>query len=313
MAIAFLFPGQGSAEVGMGAELFEREPTVGAYFEKISALLGRDLKAITLDGPEEALVATENAQPAIFALSAACFDLFRERCPVAADFYAGHSLGEFTALYASGAFSFDDAASLVCQRGRFIADACAENPGTMAAVMGLEDGVVEGICAEASAAGVVVPANYNTPGQLVISGSAEGVARAGELAAERGAKFVPLKVSGAFHSPLVAAAAERMKDALKGTAIEPPTAVFIANASGKAASQPEVIRDLLYKQIAHPVRWAQTLERMVAGGVDAVVEFGHGRVLAGMFKKVKRDVVVHNVNDAASLEAAAEACRILEM
>jgi len=297
----------------MGAELFEREPTVGAYFERVSALLGRDLKAITLAGPEETLVATENAQPAIFALSAACFDLFRERCPVAADFYAGHSLGEFTALYASGALSFDDAASLVCRRGRFIADACAENPGTMAAVMGLEDDAVEEICNEASAAGPVVPANYNTPGQLVISGSAEGVSRAGELAAARGGKFVPLKVSGAFHSPLVAAAAERMKDALRGAAIEPPTAVFIANASGKAASQPEVIRDLLYKQIAHPVRWTPTLDRMVAGGVDTVVEFGHGRVLAGMFKKVKRDVVVHNVNDAASLQAAAEACRKLEL
>jgi [acyl-carrier-protein] S-malonyltransferase len=313
MAIAFLFPGQGSAEVGMGAELFEREPTVGAYFERVSALLGRDLKAITLDGPEETLVATENAQPAIFALSAACFDLFRERCPVAADFYAGHSLGEFTALYAAGALSFDDAASLVCRRGRFIADACAENPGTMAAVMGLEDEAVEEICKDASAAGPVVPANYNTPGQLVISGCAEGVARAGELAAERGGKFVPLKVSGAFHSPLVAGAAERMKDALKEAAIEPPAAVFIANASGKAASQPEVIRDLLYKQIAHPVRWTQTLDRMVAGDVDTGAEFGHGRVLAGMFKKVKRDVVVHNVNDAASLAAAAEACRTLEM
>ncbi|HUU56672.1 MAG TPA: ACP S-malonyltransferase [bacterium] len=313
MTMAFVFPGQGSAAVGMGAELFEREPVVDEYFAKVSAALGRDLKAITLAGPEETLVATENAQPAIFALSAACYDLFGERCPVAADFYAGHSLGEFTALYAAGALSFDDAASLVCRRGRFIADACAENPGTMAAVMGLADDAVEDICREASAAGLVVPANYNTPGQLVISGTAEGVARAGELAGERGGKFVPLKVSGAFHSPLVAGAAERMKDALRGPALEPPNAVFIANASGKAASQPEVIRDLLYKQIAHPVRWSQTLDRMVAGDVSTVVEFGHGRVLSGMFKKVKRDVVVYNVNDAASLEAAAEACRKSEL
>jgi len=258
-------------------------------------------------------VATENAQPAIFALSAACFDLFGERCPVGADFYAGHSLGEFTALYAAGALSFDEAASLVCRRGRFIAEACAQNPGTMAAVMGLEDDAVEEICREASGAGVVIPANYNTPGQLVISGSAEGVARAGELARERGGKFIPLKVSGAFHSPLVEAAAERMKEALAGATIEPPGAAFIANASGKAASQPEVIRDLLYKQIAHPVRWTETLDRMVAGGVDTAVEFGHGRVLAGMFKKVKRDVALYNVNDAASLSAAAEACRELKL
>ncbi|MEE8639533.1 MAG: ACP S-malonyltransferase [bacterium] len=309
MTIAFLFPGQGSAEVGMGAELFEREPVVDEYFGKVSAVLGRDLKAITLDGPEETLVATENAQPAIFALSAACLDLFGERCPLAADFYAGHSLGEYTALYAAGALSFDDAAALVCLRGQFVADACARNPGTMAAVMGLDDAAVEEICEEASAAGVVVPANYNTPGQVVVSGSEAGVARAGELAKERGGKFVPLKVSGAFHSPLVAAAAERMKEALKKIMIQPPAGIFIANASGKAASQPEVIRDLLYKQISRPVRWSETLERMAAGDVDAVVEFGRGRVLTGMFKKVKRDARVFNVGDEASLAAAVEACR----
>jgi [acyl-carrier-protein] S-malonyltransferase len=309
MAIAFLFPGQGSAEVGMGAELFEREPLLDEYFGKVSAVLGRDLKAITLEGPEKTLVATENAQPAIFALSTACFDLFGERCPLAADFYAGHSLGEYTALYAAGALSFDDAAALVCQRGRFIADACAQNPGTMAAVMGLDDAAVEGICEEASAAGVVVPANYNTPGQVVVSGSEAGVARAGELAGERGGKFAPLKVSGAFHSPLVAAAAERMKEALKKVMVQPPAGVFVANASGKAAGQPEVIRDLLYKQISRPVRWSETLERMTAGDVDTVVEFGHGRVLTGMFKKVKRDARVFNVGDEASLAAAVEACR----
>ena len=309
MTIAFLFPGQGSAEVGMGAELFEREPVVDEYFGKVSAVLGRDLKAITLDGPEETLVATENAQPAIFALSAACLDLFGERCPLAADFYAGHSLGEYTALYAAGALSFDDAAALVCLRGQFVADACAQNPGTMAAVMGLDDAAVEEICEEASAAGVVVPANYNTPGQVVVSGSEAGVARAGELAKERGGKFVPLKVSGAFHSPLVAAAAERMKEALKKVMVQPPSGVFIANASGKAASQPEVIRDLLYKQISRPVRWSETLERMAAGDVDPVVEFGHGRVLTGMFKKVKRDARVFNVGDETSLAGAVEACR----
>ncbi|HUV86366.1 MAG TPA: ACP S-malonyltransferase [bacterium] len=309
MAIAFLFPGQGSAEVGMGAELFEREPLLDEYFGKVSAALGRDLKAITLEGPEETLVATENAQPAIFALSAACFDLFGERCPRAADFYAGHSLGEYTALYAAGALSLEDAASLVCQRGQFIADACARTPGAMAAVMGLDDEAVEKICEEASAAGVVVPANYNTPGQVVVSGSEPGVARAGELAGERGGKFVPLKVSGAFHSPLVAAAGERMKEALKKVMVQPPAAVFIANASGKAAGQPEVIRDLLYKQISRPVRWSETLERMTAGDVDVVVEFGHGRVLTGMFKKVKRDARVFNVGDEASLAAAVEACR----
>jgi [acyl-carrier-protein] S-malonyltransferase len=311
MATAFLFPGQGSAEVGMGAELFERAPLLDEYFGIISEKLGRDLKAITLTGPEETLVATENAQPAIFALSAACFDLFGEQCPSAAAFYAGHSLGEYTALYAAGALSFDDAATLVCRRGEFIADSCAQNPGTMAAVMRLDDAAVEEICKEASSAGVVVPANFNTPGQIVVSGSEAGVARAGDLAAERGGKFVPLKVSGAFHSPLVADAAERMKETLAGFCIQTPTATFIANASGEAASRPEIIRDLLYKQISHPVRWTQTLGVMTTGGVDTVVEFGHGRVLTGMFKKVKRDARIFNVGDEASLASAAEACRDL--
>jgi [acyl-carrier-protein] S-malonyltransferase len=309
MTMAFVFPGQGSAAVGMGADLFAREPITDEYFAKVSAALGRDLKAITLEGPEEKLVATENAQPAIFALSAACLDLFRERCPLAADYYAGHSLGEYTALYAAGALSFDDAASLVCRRGQFIADACAERPGTMAALTGLEDAAVEEICAEAAAAAPVVPANYNMPGQVVVSGTEAGVAKAGELARKRGGKFVPLKVSGAFHSPLVAAAGERMKEALWPVMINPPTGIFIANASGKAASQPEVIRDLLYKQIARPLRWSETLERMVAGDVEAVVEFGHGRVLTGMFKKVKPDAQTFNVNDEASLASAADACR----
>lgn len=295
--------------MGMGAALFEREPLVDEYFGRVSEALGRDLKAITLHGPEEVLVATENAQPAIFALSAACFDLFGERCPLAADFYAGHSLGEYTALYAAGALSFDDAASLVCRRGQFVADACAENPGTMAAVTGLDDDAVEEICNEVAAANLVVPANYNVPGQVVVSGTEAGVAKAGELAKKRGGKFVPLKVSGAFHSPLVAAAAERMREALNEIMIQPPAGIFIANASGKAASQPEVIRDLLYKQIARPVRWSETLQRMVAGDVATAVEFGHGRVLTGMFKKVKRDAQVHNVHDEASLAAAADACR----
>ncbi len=307
MTLAFLFPGQGAATVGMGAELFAAAPRVKEYFARFSKVLGRDLEEITLRGPEETLVATENAQPAIFALSAACLDLFRERRPAKADFYAGHSLGEYTALYASGALSLEEAMALVAQRGRFIAETCAANPGTMAAILGLEDDAVEEVCRDASTAGTVVAANFNAPGQVVVSGTEAGVARAGELAAARGGKFSPLKVSGAFHSPLVAAAGERMKEALKPARVETPAGTFIANATGRAAGQPEVIRDLLYKQIASPVRWRDTMERMAAGDVDVAVEFGPGRVLTGMFKKAKRDARVFNVNDEASLAAAVDA------
>lgn len=306
MAVAFLFPGQGAAAVGMGASLFVSQPLVRDYFARASEVLGRDLAAITLEGPEETLVATENAQPALFALSAACHDLFQQKRTTRADFYAGHSLGEFTALYAAGAFPFEDALALVCRRGQFIAEACAENPGTMAAVLGLEDEVVEGICAEAASVGVVVAANYNGPGQVVVSGAVPAVARAAELAKARGGKVTPLKVSGAFHSPLVASAAEKFKEVLGAVKIEPPYGTFIANVSGKAASQPEVIRDLLAKQIASPVRWRDTMERFVAGGVAVAVEFGPGRVLTGLLKKVKRDVKVVNVCDEESLAEAAE-------
>lgn len=309
MKVAYLFPGQGSAAVGMGADLFAADPRFDAYFQKASEKLGRDLKAIALQGPEEALVATENAQPAIFCLSAACLDAFREQCPSArADFFAGHSLGEYTALYAAGALAFDEALMLVCKRGAFVAAAGAAQPGTMGAVLGLEDNVVEELCREAAAAGLVVPANYNTPGQVVVSGTPAGVAHAGELAAARGGKFSPLKVSGAFHSPLVADAAAKMKDALAGAAIQTPAPTFIANVTGEPASDPELIRDLLYRQIDHPVRWRQTQDRMVADGVETIIEFGNGRVLAGMFKKVKRDAKLLNVFDGASLAAAAEAC-----
>jgi len=305
MAVAFLFPGQGSAAVGMGAEFFAADPRFDDYSRRASEQLGRDLKAIALQGPEETLVATENAQPAIFCLSAACLDAFREKCsPGRADYYAGHSLGEYTALYAAGALAFDDALALVCKRGAYVAAAGAARPGTMGAVLGLEDGVVENICLEASAAGLVVPANYNTQGQVVVSGTPAGVARAGELAVARGGKFSPLKVSGAFHSPLVVDAAEKMKASLVGVPIGIPRGEFIPNVTGEVEDNAEAIRELLYQQIASPVRWGKTMETMIAGGVTTIIEFGHGRVLSGMFKKAKRDIKTFNVFDEASLTAA---------
>jgi len=302
LSVAFIFPGQGSAEVGMGRALAEAFPEVGERFSAVGDLLGRDILDIALNGPMEALVATENAQPAIFSLSAACLDVFRKESDVAPDWTAGHSLGEYTALYCAGSLDYDTAARLVCRRGEFIAEACAENPGTMAAVLKLPDGDVEEICKEASDVGPVVPANFNTPGQVVVSGSEEGVAEACKLAGERGGRAIPLKVSGAFHSPLIAAAGERMREVLADAAIEPPGCMFVANASGKAASQPEVIRDLLYKQITRPVLWTHTMDRMLADGVDTFVEFGHGAVLTGMVKRMAPEARRLTINDPGSLE-----------
>jgi [acyl-carrier-protein] S-malonyltransferase len=304
MSVAFIFPGQGSAEVGMGRAMADAFPEVGERFAAVSDVLERDLLDIALNGPMETLVATENAQPAIFALSAACLDLFRKESDVAPDWTAGHSLGEYTALYCAGSLDYDTAARLVCRRGEFIAEACADNPGTMAAVLKLADGDVEEICKEASSAGPVVPANFNTPGQVVVSGGKNGVTEVSRLAGERGGRVIPLKVSGAFHSPLVSRAGERMREVLADAVVEPPGCMFIANASGKAASQPEVIRDLLYKQITRPVLWTHTMDRMLADGVDTFVEFGHGTVLVGMVKKMARDARRLNVSDPETLENA---------
>jgi [acyl-carrier-protein] S-malonyltransferase len=304
MAVAFIFPGQGSAEVGMGSAMAGVFPEMRERFAVVSDFLGRDLLDIALDGPADVLIATENAQPAIFALSAACLDVFRKESNVKPDWTAGHSLGEYTALYCAGSLDYDTAARLVCRRGEFIADACAENPGTMAAVLKLADGDVEEICKEASSVGPVVPANFNTPGQIVVSGSEDGVAEASRLAGERGGRAIPLKVSGPFHSPLIAEAGERMRGALADAAVEPPRCMFVANASGKAASQPEVIRDLLYKQITRPVLWTHTMDRMLADGVDTFVEFGHGTVLTGMVKKIAPEARRINVSDPVNLENA---------
>jgi [acyl-carrier-protein] S-malonyltransferase len=304
LSVAFIFPGQGSAEVGMGRAMADAFPEVGERFAAVGDVLGRDVLDIALNGPAETLVATENAQPAIFALSAACLDVFRKESDVAPDWTAGHSLGEYTALYCAGSLDYDTAARLVCRRGEFVAEACAENPGTMAAVLKLADGDVEEVCKEASDVGPVVAANFNTPGQVVVSGSEEGVAEASRLAGERGGRAIPLKVSGAFHSPLIAAAGERMREVLADAAIEPPGCMFVANASGKAASQPDVIRDLLYKQITRPVLWTHTMDRMLADGVDTFVEFGHGAVLTGMVKKMAPGVRRLQVNDPGSLENA---------
>jgi [acyl-carrier-protein] S-malonyltransferase len=273
-------------------------------FSVVSDVLGRDLLDIALNGPTETLVATENAQPAIFALSAACLDVFIKESDVKPKWTAGHSLGEYTALYCAGSLDYYTAARLVCRRGEFVAAACAENPGTMAAILKLSDGDVEEICKEASAVGSVVPANFNTPGQVVVSGSEEGVAEASRLAGEKGGRAMTLNVSGAFHSPLIAGAGERMLEELKDAVIEPPDCMFVANASGKAASQPGVIRDLLYKQITRPVLWTHTIDRMLADGVDTFVEFGHGAVLTGMVKKVAPEARRINVGDPESLENA---------
>lgn len=305
--IAFLFPGQGSAEVGMGKLLAEAEPLVGERFATASKILGRDLWSIVADGPKETLVATENAQPAIYTLSAVALELFRTRRPdVIPAFVAGHSLGEYTALYAAGVFSFEVGLELVAKRGQYIAEACAKHPGSMGAILKLSLEQAEALCEQTAreTGEVIIPANYNTPDQLVVSGSSKGLARLGELVSENKGRLLPLAVSGAFHSPLVAEAALRMRETLANVKLELPTVPFLANKSGKRASDVEVIRDLLAAQVDHPVQWISIMERMVADGVEGYIEFGNGKVLTGMAKKFAPEAKAWNISDPESLALA---------
>ena len=300
MKAAFLFPGQGSAEVGMGKSLAEAYPLVEDYFAQAGKILGRDLWHIVQEGPREVLVATENAQPAIYTLSAAALDIFRAKHPdIVPAFVAGHSLGEYTALYAGGVFDFATGLGLVARRGEFIAEACRQHPGGMAAIVRLPLDKAEELCTRAAqeSGAVVVPANYNTPEQLVVSGAQAGLDKLGELVKEAGGRMLPLAVSGAFHSPLVAEAADRMREVLRNAPLEPPAVPFLANKSGKRASDVEVIRDLLGKQIDHPVQWISIMERMVEDGVDTYIEFGHGKVLTGMAAKFAPEARMVNLSE----------------
>jgi [acyl-carrier-protein] S-malonyltransferase len=306
MKAAFLFPGQGSAEVGMGKSLADAYPLVGDYFAQAGKILGRDLWQIVQEGPKEVLVATENAQPAIYTLSAAVLDIFRlKHLDIMPAFVAGHSLGEYTALYAAQVFDFATGLGLVAKRGEFIAEACRKHPGGMTAIVRLPLDKAEELCTRAAqeSGAVVVPANYNTPEQLVVSGAPAGLDRLGELVKEAGGRMLPLAVSGAFHSPLVTEAADRMREVLRKAPLEPPAVPFLANKSGKRASDVEVIRDLLGKQIDHPVQWISIMERMVEDDVDTYIEFGHGKVLTGMAAKFAPTARMFNLNDPESQAA----------
>jgi [acyl-carrier-protein] S-malonyltransferase len=281
---ALIFPGQGSQYVGMARDLYEKHPPARELMDQADALLGVPLTKICFEGPEEELRQTRNTQPAIFLHSIVAFRLLKV---TEAAMVAGHSLGEYSALVAAGALSFDDALRLVRLRGELMQKAGEEKRGTMAAVVGLESDVVERLCEEASSAGVVQPANFNSPGQTVISGSVEGVRRGMTLAKERGAKLVKeLVVSGAFHSPLMASAGEGLKQALSRTRIENARIPVYTNVTAEPVIGAEEIRDLLYRQLTHPVRWEQSVCNMVRDGADRFTEVGPGKVLQGLVKRI---------------------------
>ena len=289
--VAWLFPGQGSQAVGMGMALAASEPAAKAVLEDADAALGFPLSKLMAEGPEEALKLTEHTQPAILTHSTMAVRAFVHRLP-RPDFAAGHSLGEYSALVAIGALSFHDAVTTVRERGRAMQEAVPVGVGAMAALLGMTLADVEASCAEAAAATgkIVVPANFNGPGQIVIAGHAEAVDAALEAAKARGGrKALKLPVSAPFHSPLMEPAKARMEPILRGLAFKAPLCPLVNNVDAAAVSDPEALRDGLIRQIPGAVRWEATLSFLLDQGVTMFLELGPGKVLSGLVKRQARE------------------------
>jgi [acyl-carrier-protein] S-malonyltransferase len=321
---AFVFPGQGAQAVGMGRDLYEASAAARAIFDQADATLGFALSRLCFEGPDEALTATENAQPALLTVSAALLAALAERTgegmkgrggeemsarspfqPFTLSHTAGHSLGEYSALLAAGAIDLPTALRLVRRRGELMSEA---REGGMAAIIGIDQAPLEQICREASAEDApVVIANYNSPGQLVISGAGAAVERACVLAKARGAKrALPLKVSAAFHSPLMRDAAAGLAAAVAQALIVNAQTPVISNVTAEPLAQPDAIRHELIAQVTSPVRWIASVRRMAADGVDTFVEVGPGSVLTGLIKRIVPEARLINVNDLASAQAYLE-------
>jgi [acyl-carrier-protein] S-malonyltransferase len=300
--IAFCFPGQGSLEVGMGRELAATVPEALEVFQRGSEASGLDLFRLCFEASEEELVETEIQQPALVATSLAVLAAIRAR-GIKPDFVVGHSVGEFAALAAAGALRVEEAIGLVRERGLAMAEAAKKNPGSMAAILGLEDEKVERICRRILN---VWPANYNCPGQIVVSGENPAVEEACELAEQEGARrAVKLRVSGAFHSPLVARAADRLRPALERVKVSEPTAPFMSTVTARVENAKR-IAPLLVEQLTAPVRFTQAAQALVREGVHTFVEVGPGNVLSGLVKRIDRNARTISVSTPESLEKLEE-------
>jgi [acyl-carrier-protein] S-malonyltransferase len=309
MKVAFLFPGQGAQKVGMGSALAHEFEPSRRVFEEADEALGFALSRLCFEGPEEELRLTANTQPATLATSIAALRALEAVCGTAPELAAGHSLGEYSALVACGAIDFRDAIRAVRERGRLMQAACAPGQGAMAALIGLELAAVEAICAEVSGDGeLAVPANLNAPGQVVISGHAGAVRRALELAKSRGGgASIELKVSAPFHCPLMQPARDGMAAVLDGLQVNSMRFGIIANVNAEVNRDPSRIKPLLLEQITAPVRWEASMRTLAGTGITETIEFGEGKVLAGLMRRINRTLKVRAAEDPASLRATVAA------
>ncbi len=307
MSLAFVFPGQGSQSVGMLAELGENQVSVKETFAQASEVLGFDLWELVQKGPEAELNDTANTQPAMLAAGVAIWRLWQQRGGENPVVMAGHSLGEYTALVCAGAVDFEEAVALVRERGRYMQEAVPPGDGAMAAILGLDDEQVIAICERAAEGEVVAAVNFNSPGQVVVAGAAGAVSRAVDLAKEEGARrAVVLPVSVPSHCALMRDAARRLEERLKEVTIRSPEVPVVNNVDVMAERDPGAIRDALVRQLYSPVRWVETIRCLAEQGVDSLVECGPGKVLAGLNRRIDREMKVFPVYDEDSLKNAFE-------
>jgi [acyl-carrier-protein] S-malonyltransferase len=301
---AFIFPGQGSQFVGMGKGLYDSYPVARQTFEEADEAVGFELKKVIFDGPEDELNRTEKTQPALLAASIAALRAFKERLDIEPAYVAGHSLGEYTALVASDAMEFKDALRVVRLRGKFMQESVPEGAGKMCAVVGMGIETLIDICDDVSTDNnLAVPANINSPAQVVLSGHHEAVERAARIAKERGAKrVVPLAVSVPSHSALMAKAAERLSEELAGVEVRELKVPLVSNVEAEPVRESGKVRGLLKRQLTSPVRWVEIIKRIKSEGVGITVEIGPGRVLSGLVRRIDREVDTYNFGEPGDLE-----------
>jgi [acyl-carrier-protein] S-malonyltransferase len=301
---AFVFPGQGSQYAGMGKDLAENFSLARVTFEEANDALGIDLAKLCFEGPEEELKLTANTQPAIVAASIAALRVFHEETGLTPGCVAGHSLGEYAALVCAGAITFEDAIRTVRKRGMFMQDAVPVGVGTMAAIIGLDNQIVDQVCQDVAMDEIVAPANYNSPGQIVIAGHVSAVQRAMELAKERGAKrALPLPVSAPFHCMLMEPAAKQLETVLADVAVAELSCPVVSNVDAVANRDAGAVRDLLVRQVYSPVRWEESVVTMIDSGVECFVEIGPGKVLAGLIKRIAKGSAIQNIGTVDDLKA----------